>query len=495
MAHDHDHDDHEGHSHDHEHGEHCAHDHDHSGHAHDHGEGPEVSAVLEDLGNCKKLLKVEVPAHEVKKEVDGRMQHLRRSVHLKGFRPGKAPQQRIEKLYGKAVRDDVRDHLLRQSYARAVEREIGESNLLGEGTIENVAFSVDEGLRFEVTVHTRPQFELGDYKQLQVEIEKVQVDEEEVGKALDRFRASRGEVKPVEGAEAVVEGEDQLTVDIEVWLADEYESFSQGGEERDPDEAPLKPLKTEQGLTVQLPLDRLGNYAVTDLADSLTGLGLGAWGEAESDLPMDFDVAEGQGEPAVLRIQVKAIRRLALPELTEEWAKEAGHESVADLRREIREQLQQRLDHVRQDVVENKLIGALRDQVGDFPLPTEMLQQEVEQAKRRRLFELRYLERLSEEDAESKVSEEAESIAAETEQALRSFFILDEIARREEIRVSETDVQTRIMMMAAQRNQDPQALRAELERQRVLPQLYHDIRDEKTRTFLRERAVVTEVDA
>ena len=94
-------------------------------------DSPAHTAVLEELGPCKKLLKIEVDQEEVQKEIDGRIRELRKNVHLKGFRPGKAPKSRIEKLYGKRVRDDARDHLLRASYHSAIEKEIGERNLIG----------------------------------------------------------------------------------------------------------------------------------------------------------------------------------------------------------------------------------------------------------------------------------------------------------------------------------------------------------------------------
>lgn len=472
----------------HDHGDHDHGDHDHS---HDHG-GPSLTAVLEDLGPCKKLLKVEVPSDEVQKEVDGRLRHLSKTVHLKGFRPGKAPRKRIEKLYGSAVRNDARDHLLRQTYMRAIQENVGETQLLGEGTIENVAFSVEDGLKYEVTLHTRPEFELPDYKGLEIEIEKVAVDEKEVDEALDQFRSQKGEFKPVEGEDAVVEGEDGLTVDVQVWLSDEYEAFSQNEEVEG--ESNLKPLKEEAGLPVQLPHDRLANYLVEDLADSLSGLKLGEWGEAETELPVDFDVVEGRGEPAVLRIQVKSIKRLFLPELTEEWVKEAGYDTVNDLRREIREELQQRLDHMRRGVIEERLVAKLREEVGEFALPSDMVEQEVNQAKQRKTFELMYMEKLEKDAAEAQVAEEAEQLETEVTEALRAFFVLDEIARREELRVAEADVNTRIALMAAQRGTDPETMRAELQKHKVLPQLYHDILDEKTRALLREHATVNEVE-
>lgn len=472
---------------DHVHHEGCDHDHDH-----DHGAkgtaGPSLTAVLEDLGPCKKLLKVEVDPAEVKKEIDQRLQNLRKTVHLKGFRKGKAPRSRIEKLYGEAVRDDARDHLLRQGYVKALEEKLGVTKLLGEGTIENVNFS-EEGLKFEVTVHTRPEFEIGEYKGLECKVGTIGVSDSELEKAIDDFRRSSGELKPVEGDDAVVEGEDRLTVDVQVWLSDEYETFSQ--QEGD-EESSLKPLKEEFGLPVQLPYDHLSGFKVEDLADSLAGLKIGEWGECETELAADYEVVEGRNEPAVLRICVQAIERLMLPEVTEEWAKGVGYTSIEHLKSELREDLMQRSELVRNRHVEDMLLSKLREQVGEFDLPSELLEKEIENAERRRTFELRIQQGKSEEEAKELVAEERETIHAEVELMLRNFFVLDEVSTREGIEVSDADVEARIARLAAARGQDAVTVRAELERHNMLSQLRHDLLDEKARAFLRENASITE---
>lgn len=472
----------------HVHDENCNHDHDHDHAGQD--QGPTVTAVMEDLGPCKKLLKVEVGADEVKKEITVRIDEIRRGVSLKGFRKGKAPRDRIEALYGDSVRKDARDHLLRAGYVKALQSKIEPEKVLGEGTIENVAFSPDGALKFEVTLHTRPEFELGDHKGVEVKIAPAQVEDKDVEAALERFRATRGEMRPVEGADAVVEAEDLLAVDAQVWLADEHERWSQaqGGESGGTD---LKPLKEYFGLDVQLPGTTIGAFEIEDLKDSLVGLKVGEWGDAETDLPADFEVVEGRNEPAVLRMQVQAIKRLVRPELTEEWVKESGYGSIADLRREIREELQQRLEVIRRQEVELKVLAALNERTGQFPLPSDLVDKEIENAERRRFFELR-MGGQDEPTAKAKVEEERETIRREVERMLRYFFIMDVVARRENVKVSERDVDARIARMAAQRRETPQKIREELEKHDVLGQVRHDLMEEKTRGLLREYAKVTE---
>lgn len=476
---------------DHVHGEHCDHDHDHD-HAHGQGgdEGPNVTAVVEDLGPCKKLLKVEVGAAEVKREISTRLEQIRRGVTLKGFRKGKAPQSRIEQLYGDSVREDARDHLLRAGYVKALQKQVGPDKVLGEGTIENVAFSPDGGLKFEVTLHTRPELELGEYSGVEVTVAPVAVSDKDIEDALQGFRRTRGEMRPVEAADAVVEAEDLLSVDAQVWLADEHERWSEAQEKKEQTE--LKPLKEYFGLEVQLPGTTLGPFEIEDLADSLVGLKVGEWGDAEVDLPSDFEVVEGRNEPGVVRVQVQAIKRLVMPELTEEWVKEAGHGTIADLRREIREELQQRLEVGRRQEVELKVLGKLLEKTGLFPLPNELVDKEVENAERRRFFELRALEGKNETEAKNAVEEERDTIRKDVERTLRFFFILDIVAKKENIKVSERDVEARIARIAAQRRETPQKVREELEKHNVLPQVHHDLMEEKTRAWLREKAKVVE---
>ena len=473
------------------------HDHDHHGHDHDHDHGgggaPTLTAVLEHLGPCKKLLKVEVPRSEVQKEFTSRLERLRKNVHLKGFRKGKAPKDRIEKLYGDAVLEDAREHLLRQSYMEAVKKELGADKVLGEGTIENVEFSRDVGLKYEVTFHTRPEFKLDSYKGIKVKMPALKVEEKDIDLAIDAFRRQKGELRPVEDPQAVVESEDLLSVDVQVWLADEFESWQKAQEEKVTAGTELKPLKEHFGLEVQLPGNQLGPYEVEDLADSLAGLKIGEWGEAEADLPDDYEVVEGRGEPAVLRIRVEAIRRMFLPELTEEWVQAAGHQSIADLRREIREQLQGRAEVARRSELENAILGALVQSVGEFELPTDLVDKEIESAEKRRTWELR-MGGKSEREAEEMIEAERAEIRTEVERMLRHFFLVDEVARREGIKVTERDIEARIARLAASRGLQPRQVREELEKAQVMPQLVQDILDQKTRAALREQAEVEEVD-
>jgi trigger factor len=147
----------------------------------------------------------------------------------------------------------------------------------------------------------------------------------------------------------------------------------------------------------------------------------------------------------------------------------------------------------RRTELENAILGALVERVGEFELPSDLVDKEIESAEKRRGWELR-MQGKSEREAEDAVAEERVQIRTEVEKMLRHFFLVDEIARREGIKITERDIEARIARLAAARGMQPRQVREELEKAQVMPQLYQDLLDQKTRTWLRENADVEEID-
>lgn len=115
------------------------------------------------------------------------------------------------------------------------------------------------------------------------------------------------ELRQVTDPDVVVERNDTLSMDVEVWLADDYETWANARHEgRSCDKTPIK---TYSVMEARLSSDCVGPFHVEDLADSVVGLKIGEFGEAETDLPGDYEVEKGRNEPAVLRMKVMAVKR------------------------------------------------------------------------------------------------------------------------------------------------------------------------------------------
>lgn len=115
------------------------------------------------------------------------------------------------------------------------------------------------------------------------------------------------ELRLVTDPDVIVEPTDTLSMDVEVWIVDDYERWVSAREENR--SCDRTPIKTYQAVETTLSGDRVGQFLVEDLADSMVGLKIGEFGEAEADLPGDYEVEKGRNEPAVLRMKVLGVKR------------------------------------------------------------------------------------------------------------------------------------------------------------------------------------------
>src|SRR5262249_34015415 len=157
-------------------------------------------------------------------------------------------------------------------------------------------------------------------------------------------------------------------------------------------------------------------------------------------------------------------------------------------RRETRDRLFRAKELHRQDEVEQKVLDQILSKIPVFDLPLDLIAGEVKDAERRREIELRLHENKSEEEAKRIVATETDDLKKDVQRSLRVFFVVDEIARREKVNVSDADIDARVARIAAASGKWPAEVRKYLEEKKVLPQLRHEILNEKTRALLREHA-------
>jgi trigger factor len=158
-----------------------------------------VQVNVEDLGNCKKKLTIEIPAEKVTEELDKRTGEFKTSAELPGFRRGHIPQKLFERRFGKKLREAVRNDLTTEAF----EETLKEHNLepLGEPEfpgIEELELVRENPLKFEVELVVKPQVKVEDYAGVKVQAEEIELTEEEVEQTVDRMRRERAELVVVE---------------------------------------------------------------------------------------------------------------------------------------------------------------------------------------------------------------------------------------------------------------------------------------------------------
>jgi trigger factor len=264
-----------------------------------------MKTTVEPLEGNKVKLSVEVDEAEFDKAIDAAFRKIARDVRVPGFRPGKTPRRILEARIGseyareQALRDAIPEYLA----AAVLENDI---DLIATPQVDLTAGAEDGPVAFDATVEVRPEVTVPGYGSLRVELMRPTPTDEEVDAQIDRLRKSFGELADVE--RPAVNGDN---VSIDLW----------GG--RGDDALP--------GLNVEDWSYEVGSGGVVaELDQELIGSEPGDVLEFSADHPV-----EGQ-EPIEFRVKVKQVRELVLPELTDDWAKEASDfETVDALRADI----------------------------------------------------------------------------------------------------------------------------------------------------------------
>jgi trigger factor len=122
------------------------------------GKAVEVNVTVENLGPCKKLMRVEVDAQAVDEAFNKTLREYQKQANLPGFRPGKAPLDMVARRYEKDIQDDVRHRLISDSYRDAVDQQ--KLDVVGAPDIEEIQFAKGQALQFAATIETAPEFEI-----------------------------------------------------------------------------------------------------------------------------------------------------------------------------------------------------------------------------------------------------------------------------------------------------------------------------------------------
>src|SRR5690242_1623932 len=171
-----------------------------------------MNVNIESNSALRRKLTIEVEPDEIKRELDRTYNELKRGVVLKGFRPGHAPRNLLEKFFGDQVRSEVVQKLVREYTDKALE----ENNLkpIVAPEIVTEETNLPQTLKFSAVFDLKPELEIKDYEELKVPHETVEVTDKEIDEALESLRERQASLKKVEGRDTVEEG-DIVAVTIE----------------------------------------------------------------------------------------------------------------------------------------------------------------------------------------------------------------------------------------------------------------------------------------
>ena len=428
--------------------------------------------TIEDAGPCKKKVLIEVPAETITKLTDKQYEELRKDAVVPGFRKGRAPRRLLEKRFGKETSEQVKLKLLAESSEAAIKD--NELDTLGEPDIdyEKIELPTEGPMKFDFEVEVRPEFELPELKGIPVAKTKYEVTDELVDEEIERLQKWSGVWTPREEG-AAVESDDQIVADVVIKV--------EGIEE----EQKLNNIEIHvrpNGFVGAIPVEKLDEMLIGAKTDETK--------KTNVEVPKTYFREEYRGKKVDIEIEIKDIKWLKPTEIDEGFLARYDVEDEAELREKISEMLQSRLENQMQSEMAEQIYQYLHDNT-DFDLPLNVVAEQANTVLQRQYTNL-IMRGLSREQ----ISEHMEQLQAGSEEQakkqLKSFFIMDKIADKFEIEVSDEEINGHIAQLAIQRGQRPERMREDMERDGSLAQFKLEIRQKKCIDKLLETAKITE---
>jgi trigger factor len=429
-----------------------------------------MNVTVQNLAPCKKLVRVEVETETVDKTFDSISKEFQREAAFPGFRPGKAPLDMVLRKYDKDIQSEVKKKLISDSYKKAVEEQ--KLDVLGYPDIEEIQFSRGQPLQFAATIETAPEFELPEYKGLVVKREARSVTDADVERALEALREPHATFK--------TEDRPVQTGDIAVV---NYTGSSDG--------QPLTALAPDAARLAEQKnfwVDVPSSSFIPGFAEQLIGAKAGEHRAVTVDFPANFVTPELAGKKASYDVEVLEVKTKVLPAIDETFAKNFGAENLEKLRAGVRKDLENELSFKQTRDIRNQVIGSLLQRV-NFELPATAVAQETRNVVYNIVRE-NQKRGVSRELIEKQKDQIFSAATNQSKDRLKVAFLLQKIAEKEDIKVSQEEIANRINHLATMYDIPPDKFLKDLQKRNGLIEIYDQVMNEKVLDMLQQQAKI-----
>jgi trigger factor len=417
---------------------------------------------------CRKELDLEIPAEEVTKATEKVAKDFAKIARVPGFRPGKAPISLIKRRFA----DDIKGEVLQTLVPEHVEKAVAEQKLtpVSQPQVDKLEYNEGQPLKFRASFEVLPEFSLGDYKNMEIEMPEMAITDESVANTLAEMQQRAATFAPIEGRP--VQNDDFVQVKLH--------GTPEGGGE---------PLNAESVLC------HVGaEETMEPFNENLRGTNAGDHKDFDVDYPADYPDAKLAGKKFHYSVDVLGIKTKKLPELNDEFAKDVSDAtSLDELKKKVREGLEHERDHRQKELQREKIIGELV-KLHDFPVPESLVEHQMDVR----------LERVVRSLAQQGVDPRAVNVdwvslrKRQEERAkddVKAELVIDRIATEEKIEVTEEELQHELEHVASHSGESAEAIRARLTKQDALDRMKAKLRSDKTVDWLAQNARVKTVAA
>lgn len=419
--------------------------------------------------STRREIQVEVPAETVTRETEKVVQNLSKMARIPGFRKGKVPPTVVRSRFAEEIKSEVIENLIPRYFQQEAERQ--KLVPVSQPRVTDLHIHEGEPLRFKATFDVLPEIEVTGYQDLAVEKPDSSVADEEIEQALERLREQHATFIDIEGS----------TVSDGDYVSASFTSKPKASAGR-PEEAAGNDQKPVEMDDVMVEVG--GKNTVREFSENLRGASAGETRTFEVNYPAEFGDERLAGKTFEYTVKIKGIKQKQLPELNEEFAKSLGEfQSVDEVRARIREGMEHEKKHEAERQGKDKLIDELLKR-NEFEVPESLVDHQVDVRLERGLRALAAQgmtqEAMRNMDLNRLRAGQREAATREVKASL----LLDRIADKENIQVSDEEIEKEVQALAEQSGQKAEEIRARLTRDGAIERIRNRIRNDKALDFL-----------
>ena len=428
-----------------------------------------MKAELIDVSECKKNLDIEIPQEVVDAEIAHIAQDFAKKARVPGFRPGKAPVAVVKTRYREEIVSEMMHHLLPKYFGDAVdERKL---EIVRAPQFESVDYASGKPLRFKAVFEVYPSLNISNYTDVPVEQVSTTVQESEIDESLKRLQEDTAELTPVIEDRPIQEGD--------------FAEISFAGTIQGDDQ----PINAEKAVA-----EIGGKNTLKEFTDNLLGMKTGDEKAFTVSYRPDYPEKRLAGKTAEYQVKVETVKRKEVPEVNDEFAQRFGdYKTVDDLRKKIREDIEKHKSEGAQEQMREKILEWLEDN-NEFEIPESLVERQL-QVRVQRLMRDLARQGINPQRLDVDWGKIREDQQKQAMRDVKGSLILDYISNKENIRVTDDDIEAEIEKIAAETQRPKERVREVLGKDSGLDKLAEQIRNRKTMDFLRERARILPASA
>ncbi|MDO4689734.1 MAG: trigger factor [Fusobacterium sp.] len=386
-------------------------------------------------------VKIFLDKEELNPILDKTVKKVADNIEIPGFRKGKAPKEAVINANREQISEEVAGEAINSNFIEIIEKEKIEP--VSYVRIKNIDLNNTLEVIFDIDVY--PEFEISNYKGLEVEKRTFEMTDERLNKEIETLLNTNSKL------EEVIENEYKAELGDTVDLA--FEGFMDG--------VPFEGGKAESHLL------KLGSKSFIDnFEEQLVGYVKGQEGEINVKFPEEYHSNELAGKPALFKVKINAIKKLVKPELNDDFAKTLSYESLEDLKAKKAEEITRR----EKDIIENEYTGKLLEEIAKnttIEIPVSMVNAEIDNRMREMEYQLS-AQGFKVDDYLKMMGANKEMFAAQitpsAEMKVKTDLILAKIAKLENVEVSPEEISSKMEEVAKMYGMDITALENELKK-------------------------------